>query len=151
MNRSGLRGCPEHHPTDIPHSQTHSRLRYVYQNALAHSPLPHDCLGELFSLLPLLPPPPVLPLLHDDPGDRSTFGRAPTPAAETIGAAFVPEAPRLILVGPAVAFPLGAMRRLRSPPAANDERVLPPPLVPSGSEPRPSPRPNDGTFIPISE
>ena len=56
-------------------------------------------------------------LLHEEPGERSTFGRAEVPALGTIGPA--PEL-RVIRVGPLL--PFGAMSRLRSPPAAKDER-----------------------------
>ena len=57
-------------------------------------------------------------LLHEEPGERSTFGRAEVPALGTIGAA--PEELRVIRVGPLLLF--GAMSRLRSPPVAKDER-----------------------------
>ena len=57
-------------------------------------------------------------LLREEPGERSTFGRAEVPALGTIGAA--PEELRVIRVGPLL--PFGAMSRLRSPPVAKDER-----------------------------
>lgn len=65
---------------------------------------------------------PSCALLNDEPGERSVLGRAsmPTPAAATM-----PSPPLLtafMRVGPAL--PLGAIRRLRSPPAAKDVRWL---------------------------